>query len=197
MAKKRLSDQDRFRRSYVEVVANGCWEWQLFKDEDGYGYMKLGSRTDGTRRQERAHRFAYECFVAAIPAGLQIDHLCRNRSCVNPEHMEPVTQLVNTQRGWRATKLYCPSGHPLFGPNLRIASANGQRVCKECQRHAVRENYVKTHGAAQKRYGERNKEKRRQAQAQRRASWSEERLALERERGRIHDAMRRRRRKSV
>jgi hypothetical protein len=85
--------------SRVHRTFGGCWEWTGAKDRDGYGTMHHRNRP------YRAHRFAYEQFVGPIPDGLVIDHLCTNRGCVNPEHLEPVTNAVNIKRGetgqWR------------------------------------------------------------------------------------------------
>lgn len=87
-----------------------------------------------------AHRFAYELIRGKIPEGLDIDHLCRNRQCVNPEHMEPVTPRENTIRGdtipaHNLKKTHCPKGHPLSGDNL-VKSPSiiklGYRWCKTC-----------------------------------------------------------------
>lgn len=91
---------DRFRASIV-VTYPGCWEWQKAKDKDGYGLFKIGSRVEGTRRMVKAHRWAYEYFKAKIPTGLQIDHICSNKCCVNPDHLDAVTILENTQRFWQ------------------------------------------------------------------------------------------------
>lgn len=86
--------------------SSGCWAWTGHKNRNGYGWT-LGPKGKG----ESAHRIAYELLVGPIPEGLQIDHLCRNRACVNPDHLEPVTQRVNWQRGnapsaiaWRAKR---------------------------------------------------------------------------------------------
>lgn len=77
--------------SYVFFHEDGCWEWTGAKTAAGYGQF--------TRRKEYAHRHAYEDLVGPIPEGLVIDHLCRNPSCVNPDHLEPVTQRENIRRG--------------------------------------------------------------------------------------------------
>lgn len=77
-----------------------------------------------------AYRVAYELLVGAIPDGFQLDHLCRNRACVNPAHLEPVTQAVNKARGERAMKTHCPKGHPYSGSNL-IREKTG-RKCRIC-----------------------------------------------------------------
>ncbi len=80
------------------VRNNGCWEWQRCRDKDGYGHMsRLGVRY-------LAHRYFYERAKGSVPGGLQLDHLCRNPSCVNPDHLEPVTNAENGRRG-KHTKL--------------------------------------------------------------------------------------------
>lgn len=155
MAVKLVSDVERFFAN-IQKTPNGCWEWQRVKDKDGYGLFKVGSYKDNSRRMARVHRWSYEEFVGPIPKGKQLDHLCRNRCCANPQHLEPVTNLVNTQRGWRANKSICKSGHPLTGENLYI-SPDGKRVCKTCRRARVQEYYRRTGGAAQREYDQRNR----------------------------------------
>jgi hypothetical protein len=79
--------------AYYLVNENGCWIWQLRKTSNGYGLV------DVNRRVVLAHRHFYEQARGAIPAGLDLDHLCRTRACVNPEHLEPVTRTENARRG--------------------------------------------------------------------------------------------------
>lgn len=189
MAKKHLSDEERFWQHVVLDPYTSCLVWQLDKDKDGYGQFKAGSRTDGSRRQYRAHKWAYEKYVGPVPVGLQLDHLCRNRPCVNWLHLEPVTGLVNTRRGIRATKLYCDSGHPLFGENLKISKAG--RVCRECSRRLTHQNYRWTNGEAQKKFAANNKEKRAEAQRIRRANWTDEQKAYYRDYSRWYEATKR------
>lgn len=128
-------------RFWAKVQPTGfCWEWTASKAH-GYGYFN-GSR---------AHRFAYELLVGPIPDGLVIDHLCRNRGCVNPDHLEPVTQRENTMRGYsfsrlHARKTHCIRGHEFTPENTKTRS-NGARICRECMRlHALRQNARRRHG---------------------------------------------------
>lgn len=83
---------DRFLGRFI-TAPNGCWEWQHTLSRDGYGQMSV----DGRNRM--AHRISYELYVGAIPRGLTLDHLCRNRRCVRPSHLEAVTQRENFHRG--------------------------------------------------------------------------------------------------
>jgi len=110
--------------------ADSCWEWNGRFLPDGYGMFSLGER------DVLAHRFAYELYRDAIPEGLQLDHLCRNRWCVNPHHLEPVTSRENTMRGMsfsavNARKTHCPQGHPYDETNT-IHYA-GRRYCRACR----------------------------------------------------------------
>lgn len=118
--------------------AGECWEWLGWRDKDGYG--KYSPYKVGLR----AHRYSYETFIGDIPDGYVIDHLCRNTSCVNPEHLEPVTNKENLYRGngfsgVNYRKTHCISNHPLSGDNLRIQKKTGKRYCKECDRRRARE----------------------------------------------------------
>lgn len=116
---------------------DGCWLWSGHLNPEGYGIL----------RRRLAHRFAYELLVGVIPEGLQIDHLCNVRNCVNPAHMEPVTNLENQRRAWerggnenrrdmlgaiKRQKTHCPQGHPYSGSNLRIDASSGARRCRIC-----------------------------------------------------------------
>src|SRR5687768_9248591 len=125
-----MTDQGKFLLRLLGP--DECWEWPGFRDRDGYG--RLYWPTINTRA---AHRVAYELFVGPIPEGLQLDHLCRNRACVNPRHLEPVTQAENARRGAIAQKTHCANGHPFDGDNTYWRSS-GHRTCRACNRENVR-----------------------------------------------------------
>ena len=111
---------------------NRCWYWLGCKDKDAYGDFHIDQKT------VKSHRFSYEIFHGKIPAGLQIDHLCRNPSCVNPAHLEAVTSKENTYRGnsfqgINSRKIECHRGHPFTKENTYIYP-RGSRQCKICRR---------------------------------------------------------------
>jgi hypothetical protein len=128
MAKKTVSDLDRFFNSVVKVTYGEweCWEWQKYCDEWGYGLFYAKNRRNKPKCMVRVHRWSYEQFVSRIPDGMVIDHLCRNACCVNPQHLEPVTNLENIRRGWTANKIVCKYGHLLSGDNVRIMNSGGR-----------------------------------------------------------------------
>lgn len=113
--------------------ATGCHEWTKTITGGGYGYLVV----DGANRP--AHRYAYELAFGPIPAGLQIDHLCRNRKCCNPAHLEAVTQRTNILRGVGVSainlaKTHCPAGHPYVEGNIYYEGAQRAfRRCRECR----------------------------------------------------------------
>lgn len=114
---------------YVDQSGD-CWVWTASVRADGYGEF----RVDG--RLVRPHRFAYEQMVGPIPDGLVIDHLCRNRRCVNPSHLEPVTPLVNNQRGAHAHIINtgrCLRGHEMTPANTYTRPNTGQQMCRTCR----------------------------------------------------------------
>ena len=121
----------------VEISPSGCWLWKLALRK-GYGAIGIGSLKDGSRRNAVVHRIAYEVFVGPIPEGLTIDHLCRVRNCVNPAHLEPVTNGENVLRGQgvsaqHARKTHCIHGHAFTEANTYIRKGGG-RTCRECAR---------------------------------------------------------------
>lgn len=110
----------------------GCWIWTGAITHLGYGHIW------DQGRNRRVHRVAYENLVGPIPEGLHLDHLCRNRACCNPDHLEPVTSGENTLRGEtlaaaNAAKTHCPQGHPYAGRNL-YRQPDGARVCRTCRK---------------------------------------------------------------
>src|SRR5688572_13326968 len=117
---------ERFHDRYV-VEPDGCWQWTGSFMPNGYGRLIV------KRHTVLAHRFAYELLVGPIPAGLQIDHLCRNRACVNPAHLEPVTIKQNllrspiTNAARNAAKTRCLHGHEFTAANTY--AYRGQRHC--------------------------------------------------------------------
>ncbi len=115
----------------VEILPNGCWRWMASCNTKGYGAFTV----DG--KQHPAHRWSVEHFRhTTIPKGLQCDHRCRNRWCVNPNHIELVTPLVNTQRGINPKRIrsHCVNGHPLTEDNLIwYLDKNWNRRYKQCR----------------------------------------------------------------
>lgn len=118
------------RLSNKFTVGDECWEWTSSRNNRGYGMFYL------YRRQQLAHRVMYELMVGPIPVGLQIDHLCRNKGCVRPSHLEPVTGKVNKER---ATKDRCIRGHPYTPDNLILQ--HGRRRCRACHYAANNRRY--------------------------------------------------------
>ena len=127
--------QERILNS-IEVDGNGCWVWQRRRDRHGYAVMWLYPGK-GKKKFALAHRVAYESFLGTIPEGLQLDHLCRVRHCVNPKHLEPVTSGENTRRSPWNSPDWCRNGHPRTTENTYIAP-EGNRACRECHKEAAR-----------------------------------------------------------
>lgn len=111
---------------------SSCWRWIGAVKSNGYGNFWDG-------RYWNAHRWAYEALVGPIPAGLTIDHLCRNRQCVNPDHLEPVTMAVNLERGtsraavsaYHAARTHCKRGHAKTPENTYYHESGNQ--CQPCR----------------------------------------------------------------
>lgn len=125
--------QERFMRQVEIIQSSGCWEWQGTLQKNGYSTFGLEAKS------LRGHRWSYEHFIGPIPEGLQIDHLCRNRSCVNPEHLEPVTARENSRRAMRAS---CVNGHPFSEENTYMHG--GRRYCRTCRSARNRARYQRT-----------------------------------------------------
>lgn len=132
---------DRFNEKFVIDSTTNCWNWIGKPRDDGYCLFSVGSKKDGSMHDVYAHRWSYEHFIGDIPDGYTIDHKCRNRRCVNPNHLEAVTNIVNVMRGnsipaLNARKLYCKHGHPLDDANT-YTYKDRQRHCRIC--HALSE----------------------------------------------------------
>jgi hypothetical protein len=114
------------------VEDDGCWLWRGALTHYGYGVVNT---------QQKIHRVTFEHFTGTIPDGLVIDHLCRVRHCVNPDHLEAVTFAQNVLRGdgppaQNARRTHCKNGHELAGDNLKIieTKTGAQRRCRSCEK---------------------------------------------------------------
>lgn len=126
-----LTDEDRLAK--IEKT-DYCWLWTGAPDSHGYGQTPLNGR------RVMAHRWSYEYHVGPIPEGKILDHLCRNPPCVNPVHLEPVTQKINMERSITGTKTVCAQGHDLTDPaNLKRRGGSSDRWrCRPCALEAQR-----------------------------------------------------------
>src|SRR5690606_26792047 len=122
-----------------------CWVWEGGKYSTGYA-MVWDSQTQKVRR---GHRVTYSYFRAEIPDGLSLDHLCRNRDCCNPWHLDPVTNAENAARGERATAGHCPRGHSEWGKKPDSQCTDGySRYCRACKRENDRRRHARKRAAA-------------------------------------------------
>jgi hypothetical protein len=147
-----ISVRERFDAKWIPEPNTGCWLWLGAALKNGYGRLSVGQRSQGERRTLYAHRLAYELFVGPIPPDRELDHLCRNRICCNPEHLEPVTRRVNILRGIgpnklgaiNAMKTHCTHGHEFTIENTRHRPAGG-RSCRACARELARRDHAHAH----------------------------------------------------
>ncbi len=130
-----MTTMDRLLQNSVPEPNSGCWLWLMSVDHHGYGKMGVGPKV------KMAHRVSYELKHGAIPEGNEIDHLCRVRCCVNPDHLEAVTHQVNVQRGETGEKVrgiqraktHCPYGHEYTPLNTKPRKS-GTRSCRACDK---------------------------------------------------------------
>lgn len=139
---------ERFEMKIHPEPNSGCWLWTASTTAYGYGRFFTGRR-NGHSHWDLAHRISYLMNVGPIPSDKELDHLCRVPTCVNPNHLEPVTRQVNVWRGWNARKQdgtawhkdFCKRGHLYSGLNLYIwtdpKTGDKKRMCRRC--HAIRE----------------------------------------------------------
>jgi HNH endonuclease len=120
-----------------------CWIWDR-PGIGGYGMLHVNGK------QVYAHRWSYEFHIGPIPEGLQLDHLCRRRACVNPYHLEPVPAEVNKARGIKKNrntgKTHCQNGHPFDAQNTYLTTA-GFRKCRICLAAWARSRRAQRHGS--------------------------------------------------
>lgn len=128
----------------------GCWVWMGTTNNDGYGLVSIKGKTN------RAHRVVWERRVGPIPAGMVLDHKCRERSCCNPDHLRLVTWRENAltnSTGWaarHAQQTHCKNGHPLTGDNLLLTKKRCRR-CRACSRAEYLRTEVRARELARKR----------------------------------------------
>lgn len=131
---KRFKNAIQLARFWTKVeMTTGCWLWNGAKDSSGYGHLKINGKVIS------AHRFSYKLFFKSIPKNKELDHLCRNRSCVNPRHLEPVTSYENMVRGEspyakNKRKTHCVNGHILDSKNIYPTKYKNtvHRRCRKC-----------------------------------------------------------------
>lgn len=126
-----MSTRDHFERHILK--GDGCWLWSGAVNNKGYGQFGQDGRT------RSAHRVSYEFYVGPIPDGLTIDHLCRVKRCVRPDHLEPVTTAENNRRKFGDK---CPNGHDYTPENTGRRKSNNSRICLTCQKASAQRRNV-------------------------------------------------------
>lgn len=129
-------------RARIEIMPSGCWAWLGCRYPEGYGRLKL------RQIDVLAHRLSYITFRGSFDPLLDLDHLCRNRMCVNPEHLEPVSMLENVRRGMsppaiNARKTQCANGHALAGANVRYERLPSGTLARRCHACAIEKQRVR------------------------------------------------------
>jgi HNH endonuclease len=139
----RIPFAERYDRLAFPEPNSGCFIWMGALNYNGYGKMGIGHSSEGTLRMQYAYIVAYEHFVGPVPEGLVLDHKCRMKCCVNPDHLEPVTYAENTRRGnlaevtrtRLAAQTHCKRGHLL---STDIRNSDGARICRACRAITVK-----------------------------------------------------------
>lgn len=151
-ASARIGNRGIDHYARYEVMPDGCWRWTGPLFRTGYGHISEAA----TGGEAQAHRAIYVRHKGEIPFGLELDHLCRNRACVNPDHLEPVTRSVNIQRMVQALGIGARCEHDLTGPDAHVVfnrkGKGPRRMCRECWRISCR--------AAGKKYRDKKKAER-------------------------------------
>src|SRR5574340_41298 len=143
----KITDVNAWFKTRYEVANNGCWIWLGARFSNGYGNTKI----PGTRKFTGAHRFSFALHNGPIPDGLVLDHLCGNKACVNPRHLESVSQKENLTRAGSINRLiamanekheakHCSRGHLMDGENLYVYPNGKHRTCRTCMA-MLRRNY--------------------------------------------------------
>jgi hypothetical protein len=143
---------EKFQKKIMPIPECGCWIWTGCWSRKSYGVAGVVS-ANGRGGGKHAHCVIYELLVGPIPNGLQLDHLCRIKPCVNPDHLEPVTNIVNQERNALA-RTHCKWGHPFSGDNVKTRKRprrgldkigfRTERECVICMRGAQRRRLPRT-----------------------------------------------------
>ena len=121
---------DFLRYNSMRMSENGCWHWLGALTSEDYGFLYFQGK------RMAAHRLSYETFVGPIPKGIVLDHLCRDHTCINPDHLDPCTPGENVRRGIShyGSRTHCEAGHPYTSENTAINKAYDSRQCRICKR---------------------------------------------------------------